>query len=99
MHAGGRFESLSAAKVGVQHLADDGSGSDDRDLNDDVVEASRAQARERGHLRAALHLEEPDRVGFLERVVDLLIVLRKMREIDLDVAVALNEAECVFEYG
>jgi hypothetical protein len=54
----------------VDHPALDGPGADDRDLDDEVVEAARGVAGERGHLRAALHLEEPHRVGLVQDLVD-----------------------------
>jgi hypothetical protein len=50
----------------MHHLADDGARADDGDLDDEVVEAVGAVAREGGHLRAALDLEHADGVGALE---------------------------------
>ena len=67
----------------MDHLADDRPRADDRDLDDQVVEAPGPEARERRHLGAALHLEEPDRVGRLEEPVHRRVVGRQMREVHL----------------
>ena len=60
-----------------------GPGPNDRHLHDDVVKLLGPQPRKTGHLRAALDLEQPDRVGLLQRVINRGVVLRKMRQIDL----------------
>ena len=78
----GGFPALTAIQVGVHHFADDRAGTDDRHLHHDVVKSARHHARQRGHLRAALHLKHGDGIGLLECVEDGRIVLRKMREVD-----------------
>ena len=65
----------------MHHLPDDRPGPDDRHLHDEVVELLRLQPRQRRHLRARLDLEDADRVGLAEHLVDGR-VLRQMREID-----------------
>ena len=60
----------AAAEIGVDHVALNGAGSDDRDFDDQVVEGSRLQTRQHRHLRPALDLEDPDRVGVANHVVD-----------------------------
>src|SRR5690606_21190652 len=60
----------AAAEVGVDHVALDGAGADDGDLDDEVVELPRAEAREHGHLSPALDLKDANRVGFADGVVD-----------------------------
>ena len=67
---GDGLELLPPAQVGVDHVALDGAGPHDRDLDDEVVERSRAQPRQHGHLGPALDLEDPDRVGAADHVVD-----------------------------
>ena len=83
VHEVHRFPALAALQVRVHHLADDRAGTDDRHLHHDVVERLRLQPRQARHLGAALHLEHPDGVGFLERVENLRVVLRQVREVDL----------------
>ena len=81
---------LTPPHVGMHHLADDGPGPDDGDLHDEIVEPLGIVARQRGHLRAALHLEHADGVGLLQRAVDL-IIFRQLRQIDC-LAVVLAES-------
>ena len=79
-----RRSSLPPLEERPDHAADDRARPDDRDLDDDVVEAPRGVPRQRRHLRAALDLEEADRVGGVQHPVDRRIVLRQVREIHLD---------------
>jgi hypothetical protein len=76
-----RFESLAAAKKGMQHVARNWAGPDDRHLNHDVIETGGPHARKNGLLRAAFHLEESDGIRFLQCAVDEWVVLRQMRQI------------------
>ena len=55
-----RLKPRPAAQVRVHHVALDGAGADDGDLDDEVVELARAQARQHVDLRAAFHLEHAD---------------------------------------
>ena len=82
----------AAVQVGMHHLADDRAGADDRDLDDEVVEVRGLQPRERRHLRAALDLEDADRVGAAHHRVGLGVVGRELREIDRDALVARDRA-------
>ena len=66
----------------MHHLPDDGPRTNDRDLDDDVVEGGRLEARKRRHLRARFDLEDADRVGFAQHSIDERIFGRQMREID-----------------
>ena len=76
--------SLPPVEERMHHAADDRPRPDDRHLHDDVVELLRGVPRQRGHLRAALDLEEPDGVGLVQHPVDLRVVLRQVREVDVD---------------
>ncbi len=51
---------VAAAQIGMHHVALDGAGPHDRDLDDEVVEFLRLEARQHGHLRPALDLEHAD---------------------------------------
>src|SRR5207302_6586444 len=72
-----RLASLSTSDVRVDHVPLQGAGPDDRDLDDDVGEVPRPDAWQSLRLRAALHLEETDRVDLAAEVVDCGIVERK----------------------
>ena len=66
-----------AAHEGVHRPALDGAGTDEGDLDRELVELPRLEAREQPHLRAGLDLEHPDRVGAAEHVVDRGLLLRQ----------------------
>ena len=71
-----RFASGAAIQIRVHHLSDNRSRADDRHLHDDVVEPRRLQPRQRRHLRTRLDLEDANRVGLAQHLVDGRIVLR-----------------------
>ena len=70
VQVGDRLVAATPAHVGVDGVALDGAGADERHLDHQVVEAARLHARQRRHLRARLDLEDPDGVGLAEQVVD-----------------------------
>ena len=70
----------------------DGPGADERDLHHEVVEALGPQPRQRGHLRAALHLEHADGVGRAQQRVHLGL-LRDGGEVDVDAFVLAHEVD------
>ena len=76
-----------------------GPGPDDRDLDDEIVEALRPGLRQRLHLGPALDLEDPDRVGRLEHLEDLGDLLRQPVEVDADRAVVLDQLERLVDRG
>ena len=91
------MSALAPFHVGVHHLPDDRSGADDRDLHNEVIKLVRVVARERGHLGARFHLEETDGIGGLERLVDLGVIVRNLRDVDLLAVVAGNQLDTIFE--
>jgi hypothetical protein len=66
----------------MHHLTDNRSRTNDRHLDDDVVEGGRLEARQRGHLRARFDLEDADRIGFTQHSIDERILGGQMGEID-----------------
>ena len=64
----------------MDHVALDRAGADDRHLDDEVVEILRAKARQHGHLRAALDLEDAERIGAPEHAVDGRVLCRDRGE-------------------
>ena len=77
-----RLSPGAAIEIRVHHVADDRTGADDRHFHDEVVEVRRLQPRQRRHLRARLDLEDADRVGLLQQLVDGGVVRRQMGEIE-----------------
>ena len=74
--------SIPPIEIGMDHFSDDGTGTDDGDLDDDVIKALRLHARQRGHLRTALDLENADGISLLEHLVSRCVILWDLREID-----------------
>ena len=72
----------TAVDVRMHHVARDRTGTNDRHLHDQVVEAGRTDTRQGRHLRTALNLEHADRVGTLDHAVGLGVVRRNLGEIE-----------------
>ena len=79
MRVGDPLTTAPAADVGMHQVAHDGAGPDDGDLHHEVVKLLGMDPRQRGHLRAALDLEDADGIGALEHPVDRRIVGRQPR--------------------
>ena len=78
-----RLFTAAAAQVGVHHAALDGAGPHDGDLDHQVVELTRLQARQHAHLGPAFDLEGADAVGAAQHVVDRRIALRQLVHLQL----------------
>ncbi len=94
-----RLPPLAPLEVGVGHVAGDRPGADDRHLHHEVVEVLGAVARQRGHLRPALDLEDAGGVGAADHVVGLRVVGRQVREVDLDALVGADHGDRLLERG
>ena len=66
----GRLASLAALQIRMHHFADDRPRPNDGDLHHNVVKTCWLQARQAGHLRAALDLKHADGVGLLQRFIN-----------------------------
>ena len=60
---------MPAAQIGMHHVPLNWTGPDDGHFNDKIVEAFGTQARQHGHLRPGLHLEDADAVALLQQLV------------------------------
>src|SRR4029077_17877322 len=76
-------ESLTAFDVRVDRPTLDRSGTDDRHLDRYVLEVGWARAAQRLHLCPALDLEDPGRIGVLDALVGLRVVVGDAGQIDL----------------
>ena len=81
----------------MHHLAHDGAGADERNLHYNVIKILRLQARQRGLLGAAFHLEHADGVARLQGLIDLVVILRKLAEVNFFAPVIADQADAVFE--
>ena len=97
----GRVLSQPLARIDVRMhgLPLDRPRPHERDLDGDVVEVLGPRAQEALHLRAALDLERPDRVGALDVVVDRRIVEGDAREVDHLVVDACDLLDAVLDRG
>ena len=69
-----RGPDLPPPQVGVHHVALDRTRAHDRHFDDQIVELARAKPRQHRHLRAGLDLENSDRIGAADHVVDIFVL-------------------------
>ncbi len=93
------FLARAAAQVGMHHAALDRPRPHDRDLDHQIVEFLRLQARQHAHLRPALDLEDADRIGLLQHRVDLAVFLRHGGEVHLPALMNLHQVERLAHAG
>ena len=60
----------------MDHIALDRAGSHDGNLDHQIIEAARAQARQHVHLRAAFHLKHTQRIALAQHVVHHRVLAR-----------------------
>ena len=89
----------AAAQIGVHHVALDRAGPDDRHLDHQIVKIARAQARQHGHLGAALDLEDADRIRFAQHVVDRRVLGRHGGEVDRAAVMGGQQVERLADAG
>src|SRR5688572_26121533 len=99
MRIGDRLQSLSPREVSLEHVADDRAGPNDRDLDDDVIKSTRLRLWQECDLGAALDLKHPDRVGVLQRLVNLRVIMRDLVEIEIFAVMFTNERDRVTQHG
>jgi len=93
------FEPLAAAQIGMHHVALDRPRAHDRHFDDEVVEFLRLQPRQHRHLRAALDLEHPDRVGALDHLIDAGLLGRHARQRQPLIVVPAQQRQALAERG
>ena len=64
----------------MHYLSDDGAGTNDGDLYDEIVEARRTVPRQGRHLCPTLHLKHAYGVGLLQDFINILI-LRQLSQV------------------
>ena len=96
---GHRLLAGAALEIGMDHVALDRPRPDDRDLDDQVVEAARLQARQHVHLRPALDLEHAERIALAQHVVDLRHLLRDGRQLPALAVMLLDQVEAFADAG
>ena len=77
-----RLLALAPPQIGMHHVALDRARPHDRDLDDQIVEGARLDARQHRHLRPALDLEGAERVGLADHRVGARILGRDGGEIE-----------------
>ncbi len=83
----------------MHHVALDRPGPDDRDLDDEVVEAARLQPRQHVHLRPALDLEHAERIALAQHVVDAGHLARDGRQLAPLAMMLLDQVERLAHAG
>src|SRR5262249_112490 len=85
--------SFEGERTGMEDGGVDGSGPEDGDLDDEIVEILRLEPRQHAHLCAALDLEHADRIRALEHAVDRRILRRNAREREFLAVMPLDQGE------
>ena len=93
------FAALAPLNKRIDHLPDNRPRANNRHLHHDVIETLRAQARQAGHLRAALDLEHADGVGFLQSGINLRIIRRQMGKLDFVAIMIANQFNRILQHG
>ena len=93
VRVGDDLTTLLATDVGMDRVALDRSGPDDRHLDDQVVERLRPGAWQGLHLRPGLDLEHADRVRFAAQLVDRGVVQRQLVEVGADTGRVLDQLQ------
>jgi hypothetical protein len=83
----------------MNHVALDRTRPDDRDLNDEIIKGARLDPRQHGHLRAALDLEDAERVGLADHRIGLGVLGRNGAEIARDALVPGEQVEAALHAG
>ena len=89
---------VAAADVGMDRAALDGTGTDEGDLDHQVVEGAGLEPGQGGHLGPALHLEHADGVGLAEHVEDC-VVLGDLGQVDRETVGAGHEVDGAVQGG
>ncbi len=88
----------------MHHVALNGAGAHNGDLDDEIVELTRFQAWQHVHLGAAFHLKHAERIARAQHVVDALVFARQIGQRQLFAAIKLrlvlvNEVQCLADAG
>ena len=94
-----RLLAAAAAQIGMHHAALDRPRPHDRHFDRQVVETARREARQHRHLGAAFDLEDAERIGAAQHVVDARILRRHGREAVTRPGVAGDQVECLADAG
>ena len=87
------------AQIGMHHVALDRPRPHDRDLDHEIVEFARLEPRQHRHLRAALDLEDAERVGPAQHLVDLGLLGRDRGEVETAAVMLLDQREGLADAG
>ena len=96
---GHRLLALAAAKIGMDHVALDRARPYDRHLDHQVVERPRLQARQHGHLRPALDLEDAQRVGPPDHGVGARVFRGDAGQVERNPLGVLQEVQSALQAG
>ena len=98
----GNFHPLGPAPAleeGVDHIALDRPGANDRHLDHQVIETARAQPRQHVHLRPALDLEHAQRIPLAQHVVNRRVLARDFGEGQAAAMVLAQQVEALPDAG
>jgi hypothetical protein len=68
---------LAAVQIGMNHFSDNRTWADDGHLHHNIVKTFWLEAWQAGHLRAAFHLKQSNRIRALQSRINFFIILRQ----------------------
>ena len=83
----------------MDHVALDRPRANDRNFDDEIVEAAWAKAREHVHLRPALDLEHAERIALAQHVIDPRLLARDRRQLPPFAMMRLDQVERLADTG
>ena len=83
----------------MNHVALNGSGTDNRHFNHQVIEVTRLHTREKRHLRPAFNLENADAVGPTQHVINSIVPLRHRGQRVGNAIMSFHELESLADAG
>ena len=83
----------------MHHVALDRPGAHDRDLDDEIVELARLEARQHRHLGAAFDLKDADRIGAAQHLVNARVFGRDRVERVRATVMLLDQRKALADAG
>jgi len=99
---GGNFHPLLSPptlQIGVDHVALDRPGADNRHLDHQIVEFTRPQPGQHIHLRAAFDLEHPERIALAQHCVSFRILSGHSGQIEPSFMMLFKQIEAFPDTG
>ena len=92
------LEAIATVEIGMDEVSHDWTGTDEGNLDGEIIEVSRLHDGESGHLRTGLDLKGACRIGTAEEVIGGGVIVGYVSEIDF-LSALTADTETVFHGG